>query len=300
MFGLKRIFNPDAELLIKSSDAFPKDIKKCCLQPDFKKLIFCSDVYTPWKKGKKWLYQETVKYQPKTAGILLSASDFFITARKKDIGNIRGFNLDLYQEVNNKEILIYRQMHGQNPSDDGYKDWITRINDRLTKRDGKPTQLEERYLSLPESIQKAYYYRFDGFQFPSNHSSPSIAMGILPASTSSWYSLNRYLAPLRLKKKYLPWFEERFSGIKPEKKDAPYINFMCFLDTRTDDPKKGDVFFVKNHIQDGIIYHIKDTDIENMRVLSEPAIAIDLYCEHILQGNKIRFDFLPYTSAFDA
>jgi hypothetical protein len=61
--------------------------------------------------------------------------------------------------------------------------------------------------------------------------------------------------------------------------------------------KEGDVFFVKNAngIQDGVIYHIKDADIENMRILSEPTEAIDLYCEHILLEKEGRFDFLPYT-----
>jgi len=70
-----------------------------------------------------------------------------------------------------------------------------------------------------------------------------------------------------------------------------------FLDSRpTLRGKEGDVLFVKNHIQDGVIYHIKDADIENMRILSEPAEAIDRYCEHVLLEKPGRFDFLPYTS----
>ena len=54
--------------------------------------------------------------------------------------------------------------------------------------------------------------------------------------------------------------------------------------------------FVKNIMHDGVIYHIRNADIDNMRILSEPAEAIDRYCEHMLLKREGHFDFLPYTS----
>jgi hypothetical protein len=96
---------------------------------------------------------------------------------------------------------------------------------------------------------------------------------------------------------YLPWLAERIEGVEPKRKSASWTNFMLFLDSRPEGKgKEGDQLFVKTHIHDGVIYHVKDADIENMRILSNPAEAIDLYCEHVLLEKEGRFDFLPYTT----
>lgn len=145
-------------------------------------------------------------------------------------------------------------------------------------------------------LREAYYTRFDGLNLPENVI--AYPQRILPwGVTRPWESLEGYLKGLRAYKKYQPWFEERLPIKRLEdRKDIP---LMAFLDTRRK-LRQGDIFFVKNTIQDGVIYHIKDDVIEDMRILSEPAEAFDRYCEHVLLGKEGRFDFLPYTSPFEA
>ena len=56
----------------------------------------------------------------------------------------------------------------------------------------------------------------------------------------------------------------------------------------------GDHLFVKTHDQDGLVYYIRDADVANMMILTDPAEAIDLYCEHVLLRKEGRFDFRPW------
>lgn len=266
--------------ICKSADQITKDIKD-------KIFINCNkdDLYTPLEKGKEWLYELTLKYQPKTGKLLLSGGELYFSAHYLENGLKNGSVLIyLMQEVEGKLICIHRNFYGLNPSDDLYQQ---------NKRS------KERIESLPKELQYAYYYRFDGLNIPS---APNFSYHtrLLPFPIDRpWESIDGYLAGLKLKKKYLPLFEERFPGIRPKNlKLEVYTNFMMFLDTRTVSAKSGDVFFVKTHIRDGIIYYIRDADMENMYILSNPIEAIDSYCEHVLLSKKGRFDFLPYSTPF--
>jgi len=88
-------------------------------------------------------------------------------------------------------------------------------------------------------------------------------------------------------------------GIRPAQKDMPFVNFMLFLDSRpTVAGTEGDVFFVKNHMQDGTIYYIRDADVANMMILADSVEAIDQYCEHVLIKREGRFDFRPFAKPF--
>ncbi|UFH50132.1 hypothetical protein [Pseudomonas sp. KNUC1026] len=97
------------------------------------------------------------------------------------------------------------------------------------------------------------------------------------------------------RKKYLRWLDAIIPDVGYER-GMPCTDFMMFLDTRpTLSGKEGDVFFVKNHIQDGKVYWIHDADITGMRELSDPVTAIDLYCAHVLSGKPGRFDFREFS-----
>jgi len=239
------------------------------------------DYATPLDKGKSWLYELTLKYQPKTAQLLLEGGDLLLSYERTIYGNII---LTLFQECQGKILQICRRFYNDNPGDPGF--------------DGnRKSSKTFRFESLPSKISSAYYHRFDGLNIPLR-ASIGVSSRILPFPISRpWQSIDGYLGGLRLSKKYLPLIEERIPGVRPKTKGAPYTNFMMFLDTRPKSSgKKGDVLFVKNHVQDGLVYHIKDAEIENMRILSEPEKAIDLYCEQVLLKNNSQFDFLPYTS----
>ncbi|UXN59260.1 hypothetical protein [Phyllobacterium zundukense] len=256
------------------------------------------DYYTPIAKGKEWLFELTCKHQPRTGALLMAGGPLFV--RVEGRSEFAPFYLNMGLEVRGKVILLERNFWGNNPSDPDYQDNIEDLTAWLTKRDGRPNHAEQRQLSLPRPIREAYYTRFMGLNIPD---SPTVGIyrRLLPRSINAWQSWDGYLGNFRgYKKKYIPWLEERL-GIVPtpfDRKHA-YISFMMFMAAGPNPAgREGDVFFVKNNEtqQDGVIYHIKDADIENMRILSEPAEAIDRYCEHILLEREGRFDFMPFTS----
>jgi hypothetical protein len=248
--------------------------------------------------GKEWAYEFLLESQPRTAKQLLSGSDFkFVT--KLAAGS---YNTNVVQEMNGQIIEVGRQFLGYNSDDTEYQSKIASINENLTKNWGYPKKTTQRQLSLPESIHKAYYHRIDGLRVPD---SPAFgAYGrILPfSSASQWESIDGYLGDLRLKKKFLPVIEEMIPDVKPAQKNMPYTNFSMFLNSwgsftgkkKTD----GDHLFVKNHIQDGVVYYIRDADVANMMILADPAEAIDQYCEHVLLRKEGRFDFRPWAVPF--
>ncbi|MCB5205541.1 hypothetical protein LH464_24195 [Neorhizobium sp. T786] len=253
------------------------------------------DVLTPLNIGKEWLFGLTLKHQPRTAALLLDGGELFVRVREAATDAIATFTMDLALEVQNKIVCINRLRFDENLSDPGHQAYMARLEANLTRRDGRPRKKNQRQFSLPMPLREAYYTRFDGLNLPERP--VAYPQRILPWGINRpWESLEGYLEGLRgYTKKYQPWFEERLPIQRLEdRKDIP---FMAFLDTRTK-LRDGDIFFVKNTIQDGTVYHIKDDIIEDMRVLSEPAEAFDRYCEHILLGREGRFDFLPYTSPF--
>ena len=246
----------------------------------FKKAIFDErreyDFYTPLEKGKEWLFELTLKFQPRTAKILVAGELFIRFSPEYGVAN-------LCLDLNDKIIVVGRHHANRNPSDENFSRF------RLGR---------ERYESLPLMIRESYYCRFDGLDIPDS-AAVGVHSRLLPFPIGRpWQSWDGYLEEFKgYKKTYIPWLEERILNVRPDRKGAPYNKFMMFLDSRpTLRGKEGDVLFVKNHIQDGVIYHIKDADIENMRILSEPVEAIDRYCEHVLLEKPGRFDFLPYTS----
>jgi hypothetical protein len=254
-----------------------------------------SDVLTPFLKGKEWLYEETAQFQPRTGKLLLEGSQLYIIIRKvydtpegmvaKDEAQVRGTIVYLIQEVNGMVVHIPRQFLGSNISDPTWKPskW----------QDGTPAP--QRQQSFCIELTKAYYTKFDGLSIPST-SAIGIESRLLPLkSNGGWESVNRYLEQLRLKKKHISLIEEFIPDIKPKRKYDNHTNFMSFLDTR---PLGDEVFFVKNHIQDGVIYCLKKGDVPNMQILNNPIEAIDLYCEHILLRREGKFDFTPFLTPF--
>ena len=258
------------------------------------------DLVSLLKNGKEWAFEHTLKFQPRTAHQLLSGSSFELTAKFATDSYVT----HLVQVVNGQIVEIRRDFLDSNPDDAGYRARIERINSNLTKRWGYPRSTTERHLSLPEPIRMAYYHRIDGLNI-----SDSRAIGpftrILPYPIGRpWQSIDGYLGDLRLKKKLLPVIEEMIPGVKHEDKDMPYINFMMFLNSwgsfigkkRTD----GDHLFVKNHMQDGVVYYIRDADVAGMTILADPGEAVDRYCEHVLLRKEERFDFRLWAVPFES
>lgn len=285
--------------VFSSFDELPEDFRTSTYEENGR-LGKRDDLGPLLEHGKEWAYEFLVKTQPRTAKQLLSGGDFrFVT--KLVTGS---HNTNVVQEVNGQIVEVGRQFLGSNPDDPDYQDNIEKKNARLTKNWGYPREITQRQLSLPVPVRMAYYHRIDGLRLPD---SPAFgACGrILPfSSASQWESIDGYLGDLHLKKKLLPIVEEMIPGVKPDEKDMPYINFMMFLSSwgsfagqkKTD----GDHLFVKNHIQDGVVYYIRDADVANMMILNDPVEAIDRYCEHVLLRKEERFDFRPWAVPFES
>ena len=282
--------------------------------PEIKQQVFENkanyDLITPLERGKAWTFEFLSQYQPKTARQLLGGSEFRLVATYTKY--VRAgyndtwwdvYNACLVQEVNGQVVEIHRQFWGNNPDDPDYAENIERKNAVLLKRWGFPMRADQRELSLPEPLRMAYYHRIDGLRI-ANSPVFGIYGWLLPfASSHQWTDIDAYLAGLRLKKKFLPLVEEMIPGIKPARKDMAY-HFKMFLSSWGSFTGKkrseGDHLFVKNHIQDGVVYYIRDADVANMMILAEPAEAVDRYCEHVLLRKEGRFDFRPWAVPFES
>lgn len=245
----------------------------------------CNDGITLIKNGKEWAYEFIEKYQPRTWKCLELGSEFTMFVRYGDFGPI----VNIIQSINGKLISVHRQKYGFNSSDETFP---------ARSYAGKKAR------SLPEQIRLAYYHRIDGLGVP-DASGLGPFTRILPYPIGRpWQSIDNYLNDLRLKKKLLPIVEEMIPSIKPTSKLDAYTNFMMFLNSRGsfvgEKKTDGDHLFVKNHIQDGIVYYIRDADVANMMILANPAEAIDRYCEHVLLNKDERFDFRPWAVPFES
>lgn len=248
------------------------------------------DIATPLKNGKAWAFEGMRENQRRTYGVLMGAGELEIVRRAHDAGNVQALILT----VGNSVVEVCRNFWGQNPADPGYQNWIDRIEAKLTRERGRAARKNERQRSLPDEIRRAYYDRLDGLNLP-RRVPWGVEYRLLPRPTRGWDTIDGYLKGLGIDKQALPIVEEMIPGIRPEQKDMPFVNFMLFLDCRPDVAGlEGDVFFVKNHIQDGIVYYSRDGDVANMMILSNPADAIDRYCEWVLLGKEGRFDFRAY------
>ena len=260
------------------------------------------DVFTPLKNGKKWLYEETLKYQPKTGKLFNEGSNLALVTQGK--------RLYLLQKINNIFYKIERNLFKRNLDDKDYKQRKLILYPPIIEKMKKNEKLDIldttiRVNSLPFEIMRAYYYRFDGFRPVSRKNIIGGSKScFLPISSNMWDSMGSYLDSIGKRDRYSDWLNEYFPGKMLEHpnmlKDDLWLGLMCFLDTRCveRDVERYDMLFVKTVIQDKVIYFVRDGDIQNMRILSNYKEALDDYCSHCLLQKGGSFDFLPYTSEF--
>jgi hypothetical protein len=262
---------------------------------------YVGDYVTPIDKGKEWMFELTCQHQPRTGAMIMEGGPLFVRNQRYGDGFQSGV---MAVEVNGRIVRFFRSSRGNNPSDADY----AILND-------KPTGYEK---SLPDGLGEAYYNRFRGMNLVPE-SNVSIYSWALPKDASIWRSVDFFLDDYRgAKKKYLPWFNERFPQYTPidDSLDGNlYYNFRCWLDTRlaynlirdlTPAEERAramnypvDALFVRQDIVDSPIYHVVDGKLNDMRVLINPAEAVDLYCEHVLLGREERFDFIEHGKPLD-
>lgn len=251
-----------------------------------------NDVITPLKMGKEWLFEYLLEYQPKTANLLLKGDLFAVGVLRTpewlpdpSIPAAPRYRMNLFVKIDNIVVRVNRSF----------------INSHIGDPQFDPANDSgQRYLThqaLPESLKMAYYGRYRGLSLP--NLSPTHDCALLPRPT--WPCLTKY-SDGEGKENNITWLCDQIPGVKQniQLSNSSGINyFLSSYHSDIENLKLTDELFVKTHIKDGLIYHIKDRDVENTRLLVEPEAAIDAYCEHTIlsaiNGTNERFDFLPYT-----
>ena len=157
--------------------------------------------------------------------------------------------------------------------------------------------------SLPDELAKSWLWRTGGWRIPGDLPEyVSTYRQLIGHPANSWPETDVYLDSLGrgYKKKYLAKVVERFPDCVVEAKDKydkRHHYFKCFLDTRPSGiaGPVGDQFFVCAQRTDQVVYHIHRGDVDNIRVLHNPAEAIDRYCGHTLLRTPHEFDFMPWS-----
>jgi len=157
--------------------------------------------------------------------------------------------------------------------------------------------------TLPDALAKSWLWRTGGWRVPSEpYESGLVNRRLIGHPCANWMETTKYLDTLGRgwKKKFLPRIVDIFPDIfvpanSPEDMDHYY--FECFLDTRPSVVygPAGDQFFVCTTRTDQIVYHIHHGDVANIRILHDPADAIDRYCAHVLRNLPGDFDFSPWS-----
>lgn len=254
------------------------------------------DYYTPFKKGKEWLFELTCLHQPRTGKLLSEGSDLFLIAYK--FQNKIMFQMGL--EVQGKTLLIPRGLWGSNVSD-----W-----DEHGGIDPSRISTFDFYHSLPRPLADAYWNRFDGINLPPKPVT-GVSHWMLPRAMGiNWEILPHFLTDRYrgYAKKLLPWFDERFPHLKPKRKGDPYYDFRCMLETLPSDQTRSykevstsgiDSLWVEIGAKVPLVYLVTNGEIDKMRVLTDPVEAVDRYCEHVLLNRIEPFDFYQFSRPLD-
>lgn len=153
------------------------------------------------------------------------------------------------------------------------------------------------FLALPDALAKSWLWRVQGWRLPSEpYQGPLVNRRLIPRQ---WQDTDEYLDSLGRgwKKRYLPMIVEKFPDVATNKNGIKRFKFSCFLDTRPAglNGPLGDQLFVCLTRRDQVVYHIREGDVENMRILRDPVEAVDRYCAHVLRGIPGEFDFSPWS-----
>lgn len=235
------------------------------------------DVLTPLEKGKEWLFQDLKQFQPLTGNLLIDNGELFVGSAfpirpPKREGMPPKGKLYLYLEVNGRLI----QIGVPRPS----------LTNRRTDVD-----------DLPCEIRRAYYNKdlMDGLLVPEGKV-PRPSGRLLPIPLAcAWPFTNRWAEWLHLTDREL----ERLVAVLnlEQDRDGNYYDLRSFLVHFPSDNSgfsESDVLFL--HQKTSEILHMKNGDINSIRVLERYSEAIDRYCFHIISGNPDRFNFEEFTS----
>lgn len=271
----------------REGDSFPDNIRKYIYNHEEGEILL-TDVITPLEKGKEWLFELTCKHQSRTGKLLIEGGQLFVR-QTSGFHNLEEYAFHLGIEIQGKIIIMARGTWGNNLCDPNYVNY-----GNIEYKD-----------SFPFGIKEAYYTRFDGLNiYPEQ--TVGVSSYMLPRPAISLCVIDYHLDRFKNnKKKQLQWFDEHFPHLAPKKKGEirygfrEILNTIPFYDTYAGEKQTQlplDFLFMKHDPQDGVVYHMVDDKVDEMRIVDDPVDVIDRYCEHVLLNKPERFDFLPFTS----
>lgn len=242
--------------------------------------------------GKDWIIEPLRNYQPKSFSVLQEhAKNYYLGFHwfdpflreplQKD-----GLNVTGYLEING--CLIHVPVGNQTYEEGGPWNWL------------------HSYKALPEALAKSWLWRTGGWAIHSSIiGSPMNNRQLIGGCGSMWSNIEEILNSFKRNsyKKNLPIILEQIPDTivthhnPHDGKPSQWKAFRCFLDTRPEglNGPCGDQFLVVDAHTDQVVYHIHDGDFKHIRILHNPAEAIDAYCAHTLLRTPGRFDFMPWS-----
>jgi len=272
-----KVVSRKSRIATNISDILPDELDYLCSSDCY------YDLLTILKKGPSWAFELLKQDFPKTHNVLVNQAKTFLL-----ITYTNPKTYTCFIDVGGRLIRLNRESLGYNPSDEGYV-----------------PKLDIAIKAIPKTIVKGFYTRFSGMSLIRDLDGIALQTNMLPLPRGFWRPLSELSERHELNDETISKkFEVRFP-IENQTTDAHNFFFMsAFLSTYIDNYEEpdaryaGDYFFVKHHIHDHEIYHVKDGDYENMRILNDYSSAIYGYCEHVLLVKEGRFDFVPYTTSF--
>lgn len=161
-------------------------------------------------------------------------------------------------------------------------------------------------LALPDALAKSWLWRVQGWRLPSEpFQGPLVNRRLVCHPMQGWRAIDDVLKTYEPKR--WKWLMNHVKAQFPDVvvthyhpddgSPSQWVQMRCFLDTRPPDVNGpvGDQLFVFDERRDQVVYHIREGDVENMRILRDPVEAVDRYCAHVLRGIPGEFDFSPWS-----
>lgn len=160
--------------------------------------------------------------------------------------------------------------------------------------------------ALPEALARSWLWRGGGWAIHNSlPGTPILNRQLIGHPSGQWQSIAKLLRSYGRgwDKKHMPVIlgqlpEAIVTHYNPyDNSPSQWHALRCFLDTRPEGLAGpcGDQLLVLDCRTDQTVYHIHDGDFKHIRILHDPAEAIDAYCAHTLLRTPGRFDFMPWS-----
>ena len=221
---------------------------------------------------KEKLFASMKEVNPRTAKLLLEeATELMGFHTNWEPGSVQSFKIHF--EISNLAITLSPLYFTRDPY------LIKKYPDAKEKH-------EIYYQGLPESLVRAYYTEFGGFENPFGTFCETSQMGMPHGGSYVWAAVDVILDRYRAKKRGLTRLSELMPDVVPQNPKEKWREFAALLDNYNlcEDPRNAFAIMFKTKQSFKDFYVLKADDIDNIRVLKDPIETIDKWCAYMLSG----------------